>query len=166
MGNKWTHTPRDVKAAMNWADAHPDKDPANGGTWKNHCLASSRQMYGLPSVGSSAKVLADRMQNHGRFLHRCKNWKDQGWWDNAVVRGAWLLSDYGSYGHSWVASKTTSWSTDYKKSGKLLHAERNLPRWQSIVAHTQFWICGVELNGKDYYIKGIECDYAKHEGKH
>lgn len=166
MGNKWKHMPRDVKAAMKWADNHPDRDPANGTSWSNHCLASSRQQFGMPWVANSAKSLADRMQKHGRFLHRCKDPNDQGWWDNAVVRGAWLLSDFGSYGHSWVASKTTSWSTDYKTNGKLLHAPRDLPRWPSIRNATQFWVCGLELNGVDYYIKGIECEYPKHEGKH
>lgn len=166
MGNKWKHMPRDVAAAMKWADNHPSKDPANGTSWSNHCLASSRQQFGMPWVANSAKQLADRMQKHGRFLHRCNNPKDKGWWENGVVRGAWLLSDYGSYGHSWVASKTTSWSTDYHTHGKLLHAPRDLPRWPSIAAATQFWVCGIELNGVDYYIKGIECDYPKHEGKH
>jgi len=165
MGNKWKHMPRDVAAAMKWADNHPDRDPANGTSWSNHCLASSRQQFNMPWVANSAKQLADRMQKHGRFLHRCKNWKDQGWWED-MPRGAWILSDYGSYGHSWVASKSTSWSTDYKTHGKLLHAPRDLPRWPSIAAATQFWVCGIELNGVDYYIKGIECEYPKHEGKH
>ena len=166
MGNKWQHMPRDVAAAMEWAENHPSKDPANGTSWSNHCLASSRQQFGMPWVANSAKSLADRMQKHGRFLHRCTNPKDKGWWENGVVRGAWLISDYGSYGHSWVASKTTSWSTDYKTHGKLLHAPRDLGRWPSIAAATQFWVCGLELNGVDYYIKGIECEFPKHEGKH
>lgn len=174
MANKWKHMPRDVAAAMKWAENHPDRDPANGTSWANHCLASSRQMYGMGPVGSSAKVLADRLQKHGRFLHRCKNPKDKGWWRD-MPKGAWILSDVGTYGHSWVAAKDPkddddigkSWSTDYTgPHGTLKRAPRNLPRWGNVIDRTQFWICGLELNGIDYWIKGIDCPYPKHEGKH
>ena len=166
-------TPRDVNAAMKWADNHTDRDPANGTSWKNHCLASSRQMFGLPSVGPSAAALTARMEQHGRFLHRCKNPKDKGWWRD-LPKAAWVLSDYGSYGHSWVrdggptdkAPLGRGWSTDYTTSGALKRCPIELPRWSSIVAATKFWICGVELNGVDYYIAGIECPFPKHEGRH
>jgi hypothetical protein len=168
MANKWTHTRRDVAAAMKWADNNPSKDPHNGGTWSSHCLAASRQMYGLPVLASSAAILANKADDKwGRFIHRAKgnDWKNPRWWDD-LPRGAFILSNYGTYGHAWVASKTTSFSTDYTTRGKLLHAPRNLPRWGSITAKTVGWLCGFEVNGVDTYIKGIECPYPKHEGKH
>ena len=166
-------TPRDVNAAMKWADNHTDRDPANGTSWKNHCLASSRQMFGLPSVGPSAAALTARMEQHGRFLHRCKNPKDKGWCGTCRrPRGSYLTmaatatAGSGTEGRRTSAPLGRGWSTDYTTSGALKRCPIELPRWSSIVAATKFWICGVELNGVDYYIAGIECPFPKHEGRH
>ena len=165
----WVHAPRTVSAAMHWAAHNEHRDPANGTSWAGHCLASARQMYGLPVLASSAAILAHRAEAEwGRkFLHQATHHdvREAGWWRD-IPRGAFLLSDYGHYGHAWVASKTHAWSTDYTRRGELLLAPRNLPRWSSISGSTVGWLCGFEINGRAVYIKGIECPWVKHEGKH
>ena len=130
--------------------------------WKCLCQSFSRNTWGLPAYAPSAKVAW--LTQPKTFKHRV-SWKSKEQIAK-IPRGAIIYSTAGTYGHAYIATKNQCISTDYKRTGYVDYAPRDMSKWANVRMGIVGWVCGVRINGKDYYFPGIACKRPTHRGKH
>lgn len=141
---------RDVEQQQAWAKAQV-KNPSQ--SWANQCQSFSRQSYGMPAYGGSAKIAWGNINS--KFKTLCDDPRDKEWWASVPV-GAILYSTAGTYGHAWLAAgDMTAWSNDYKRHAQIDRVPIDIPAWSSVKAATQGYVIGTQWYEGDGFFKGL-----------
>ena len=131
--------------------------------WRSLCQSFSRKVWDLPAYAASAKLAW--LTQPKTFKHRLPRLRRKQAIAN-IPRGAIIYSTAGKYGHAYIATKHHAISTDYKRTGYVDYAPRDVARWASVSTGIVGWVCGARINGHDYYFPGIDCRRPSHRGKH
>lgn len=109
---------KSVQDALDWMDHqidHPSQD------WANRCQQSSREAWGLPAWGASAKIAWAKVPESHRHHDLPKD----------VPAGSLCFGMMNTtYGHAWIAGRGgTGFSVDYRRKHHIDRAPMNLPAW-------------------------------------
>ena len=145
---------RDVDGAMEWC-AKQSKNPTQ--SWYNLCQSMSRQSYGMPAYGSSARQAWFNIAK--RYKHEMRYDDKEAW--AAIPRGAIIYSigpNSSSAGHAWVCSEPgeAAWSVDFYRRGQIDECPIKLKSWTGIYQNTVGWVDGTQwYSDNEGYFKGL-----------
>lgn len=142
---------RDLEAQQKWCEGQIT-NPTQG--WDNLCQSFSRQSWGMPAYGSSARAAWHNVKD--KYKVKITKPSDNEWWAS-VPRGAILYSDpgYGA-GHAWVAAgDMTCFTNDYVRRNKIDRADIRLKGWNNIHQATVGYIIGAQYYEGDGFFRGL-----------